>query len=47
MPKKSDTTLTHLKDRFADQCWLLYDLKREYGYYYDRKEAVRQKDNDG
>ena len=33
-------TLTHLKDRFADQCWLLYDLKREYGYYYDRKEAV-------
>lgn len=33
-------TLPHLKDRFADQCWLLYDLKREYGYYYDRKEAT-------
>ena len=27
-------TLAHLKDRFADQRWLLYDLKREYGYYY-------------
>ena len=26
-------TLLHLKDRFADQCWLLYDLRREYGYY--------------
>lgn len=25
----------HLQDRFADQKWLLYDLKREYGYYYD------------
>ena len=32
-------TLPHLKDRFADQCWLLYDLKREYGYYYDLKEV--------
>ena len=33
-------TLPHLKDRFADQCWLLYDLKREYGYYYDLKETT-------
>lgn len=33
-------TLYHLKDRFADQRWLLYDLKREYGYYYDLKEPV-------
>lgn len=33
-------TLHHLKDRFADQRWLLYDLKREYGYYYDLKELV-------
>ena len=33
-------TLAHLKDRFADQRWLLYDLKREYGYYYDLKEAT-------
>lgn len=29
-----------LTDRFADQKWLVYDLKREYGYYYDLKEAV-------
>lgn len=32
-------TLPHLTDRFADQSWLLYDLKREYGYYYNGKEA--------
>ena len=25
----------HFRDRFADQKWLIYDLKREYGYYYD------------
>jgi len=29
-----------LTDRFADQKWLVYDLKREYGYYYDLKEVV-------
>lgn len=28
-------TLKHLQDRFSDQRWLIYDLKREYGYYYD------------
>lgn len=33
-------TLSHLTDRFADQCWLLYDLQREYGYYYDGKETT-------
>lgn len=33
-------TLSHLTDRFADQRWLLYDLKREYGYYYDLREAT-------
>lgn len=27
--------LNYLQDRFADQRWLVYDLKREYGYYYD------------
>lgn len=26
----------HFRDRFADQCWLIYDIKRQYGYYYDR-----------
>lgn len=33
-------TIPHLTDRFADQRWLLYDLKREYGYYYDLKKTV-------
>lgn len=27
--------ISHFQDRFADQKWLIYDLKREYGYYYD------------
>lgn len=25
----------HFKDRFSDQRWLIYDVRREYGYYYD------------
>ncbi len=25
----------HFKDRFRDQKWLIYDIKRRYGYYYD------------
>lgn len=32
--------IAHFKDRFADQKWLIYDLKREYGYYYDLKEVI-------
>ncbi|MDD4514343.1 TIGR03915 family putative DNA repair protein [Massilibacteroides sp.] len=32
-------TLEHLKDRYAGQKWLIYDMKREYGYYYDMEEA--------
>lgn len=36
-------TVEHFKDRFADQKWLLYDIRRAYGYYYDLKE-VRQVD---
>ena len=30
-------TISHFKDRFADQSWLIYDIKRQYGYYYDLK----------
>lgn len=30
----------YFKDRFANQKWLVYDIKREYGYYYDRKEVT-------
>ena len=28
----------HFKDRFADQRWLIYDVKRQYGYYYNLTE---------
>lgn len=27
--------LNHFKDRFADQHWILYDLKRNYGYFFN------------
>ena len=30
-------TINHFKDRFADQKWVIYDIKRKYGYYYDLK----------
>lgn len=33
-------TLEFLKDRFADQRWLIYDLRRRYGFYYDLKEVT-------
>ena len=26
--------LRHFKDRFADQPWIIYDIPRDYGYYY-------------
>lgn len=31
--------VSYFTDRFADQKWLIYDVKRRYGYYYDLKEA--------
>lgn len=33
-------TLEFLTDRFADQRWLIYDLHRQYGFYYDLKEVI-------
>ena len=30
----------HFIDRFADQKWIIYDTKRNYGYYYDLKTAT-------
>lgn len=33
--------IRHFKDRFADQQWLIYDIKRKYGYFYDL-ESVRE-----
>ncbi|WP_103072354.1 TIGR03915 family putative DNA repair protein [Aquimarina sediminis] len=29
--------IPHFKDRYADQQWIIYDLKRDYGIYYDLK----------
>lgn len=29
--------LGHFRSRFADQQWLIYDLKRNYGAFYDKK----------
>lgn len=31
----------HFKDRFADQTWIIYDLKRNYGFLYDKKTVTR------
>jgi probable DNA metabolism protein len=47
-------TVSHFTDRFADQQWVVYDLKRQFGYYYDlhdtreitftdQDEALREK----
>ena len=32
-------TIQHFRDRFADQPWLIYDIKRKYGFYYDLKSV--------
>ncbi len=32
--------LTHFKRRYADQKWIIYDIKRAYGIYYDLNEVV-------
>ena len=31
----------HFRDRFGDQRWLLYDVGRAYGFYYDLTEVRR------
>ena len=45
-------TIQHFKDRFADQKWIVYDMKRRYGFYYtgmldeslmDENEKIFQK----
>jgi probable DNA metabolism protein len=37
----------HFKDRFSDQKWVIYDIKRRYGYYYDLNTMVEMTlDND-
>ena len=32
-------TIEHFSDRFSDQKWVIYDLKRKYGFYYDLNAA--------
>lgn len=29
----------HFAERYADQCWMIYDAKRKQGLYYDGKEV--------
>ena len=33
--------IPHFKDRYADQPWIIYDLKRNYGFWYDLKAVSR------
>lgn len=33
--------IPHFQDRFADQPWIIYDLKRNYGFMYDLKTVTR------
>jgi len=33
-------TLEHFTKRFADQQWIIYDTKRDYGYFYNLKETT-------
>lgn len=32
-------TIKQLQNRFADQNWVVYDLKRDYGFYYNKKTS--------
>jgi probable DNA metabolism protein len=33
--------IPHFRDRYADQSWIIYDLKRNYGFFYDLKTISR------
>lgn len=33
--------IPHFRDRFADQLWIIYDLKRNYGFLYDLKTVSK------
>jgi probable DNA metabolism protein len=33
-------TINHFTDRFADQQWIVFDMRRKYGYFYDLHTAV-------
>ena len=34
-------TVNHFKNRYRNEKWLIYDTKRKYGMYYNRKEVAR------
>ena len=39
--------INHFRDRFSDQKWVIYDVKRHYGFYYDLHTVVEMTlDND-
>lgn len=40
-PEKNALPLVieHFRDRFPDQRWLIYDVRRRYGYYYDLQQV--------
>ena len=39
--------IPHFKDRFSDQKWVIYDVKRRYGFYFDLDTVVEMTlDND-
>lgn len=31
--------MSHFRDRYADQQWIIYDIKRNYGLYYDLEKV--------
>jgi probable DNA metabolism protein len=33
-------TIEHFTERFANQKWIIYDTKRNYGYFYDMKTVT-------
>ncbi|MCD8186666.1 MAG: DUF4130 domain-containing protein, partial [Rikenellaceae bacterium] len=33
-------TLGYFKDRFADQKWIVYDIRRQYEFYYDLTRVI-------
>ena len=30
----------HFHDRYADQSWMIYDIRRKYGLYYDKEKVI-------
>ncbi|PKP02612.1 MAG: DNA metabolism protein [Bacteroidetes bacterium HGW-Bacteroidetes-6] len=36
-------TIKHFENRFADQKWIIYDTRRNFGFYYDMKDTREMK----